>query len=160
MPALENAKREKARGKGRPSKFDRRMIDEAARLARYGATDAEMAAFWGVSVPTFYAWQKAHPEFLKALKDGKELSDGAVERSLFERATGYEHDAVKILQYEGSPVIVPYRERYPPDATSMIFWLKNRRPDKWRDKSELEVSDGDLAARLDKAYRRKKPAGV
>lgn len=146
----------KAKG-GRPSKFDPRMIGEARRLASFGATDAEMAEFWSVSVPTFYAWQKAQPEFLKALKEGKEKPDAAVERSLFQRATGYEHDAVKILQYEGAPVIVPYTERYPPDATSMIFWLKNRRPDRWRDKSEVEMT-GDLAERLDRAYQRRKPA--
>ena len=111
------------------------------------------AAFWGVTVKTFYNWQKEHPGFLHALKEGKEKPDAQVERSLFERATGYTHDAVKILQYEGQPVIVPYTERYPPDSTSMIFWLKNRRPDRWRDKSEVEVT-GDLAERLDRAYQR------
>lgn len=145
-----------AKGKGRPSKFDPRMIEEARKLAAFGATDEEMAAFWGVSVPTFYAWQKAHPDFLKALKEGKELPDAEVERSLLQRAKGYSHPAVKIFQYEGEPVIVPYTEHYPPDATSMIFWLKNRRPDRWRDKSEVEVT-GDLATRLDRAYQRRKP---
>ena len=138
---------------GRPSKFDERMVGEGRKLASYGATDEEMAAFWGVTVKTFYNWQKEHPGFLHALKEGKEKPDAQVERSLFERATGYTHDAVKILQYEGQPVIVPYTERYPPDSTSMIFWLKNRRPDRWRDKSEVEVT-GDLAERLDRAYQR------
>lgn len=146
-----------AKGKGRPSKFDPRMVEEARKLAAFGATDQEMAEFWGISVPTFYAWQKAHPAFLKAQKEGKELSDSAVERSLYQRALGYSHPAVKILQYEGRPIEVPYTEHYPPDATSMIFWLKNRRPDRWRDKSEVEVKDGDLAARLERAYQRRKP---
>lgn len=132
-------KRQIAKSKGgRPSKFDPRMIEEARRLASFGATDEEMAAFWRVSVKTFYNWQKEQPEFLQALKEGKETPDNAVERSLLERATGSSHPAVKILQFEGEPVIVPYTERYPPDTTSMIFWLKNRRPDRWRDKVDVD----------------------
>jgi DNA-binding XRE family transcriptional regulator len=146
-----------AKGKGRPSKFDPRMIEEARKLAAFGATDEDMASFWGVTVKTFYNWQKEQPAFLQALKEGKEQPDAEVERSLFQRAKGYSHPAVKIFQYEGKPIEVPYTEYYPPDATSMIFWLKNRRPDRWRDKSEVEVKDGDLAARLERAYQRRKP---
>ncbi len=147
-----------AKGKGgRPSKFDPRMIEEARRLAAFGATDEEMAAFWGIGISTLDNWKRDKPEFLGALKAGKEISDSAVERSLYQRALGYSHPAVKILQYEGRPIEVPYTEHYPPDATSMIFWLKNRRPDRWRDKTEVEVKDGDLAARLERAYQRRKP---
>lgn len=54
--------------------------------------------------------------------------------------TGFEHDAVKIFMPAGAkePAIVPYREYLPPDTTACIFWLKNRKPAEWREKSEVE----------------------
>lgn len=112
-----------------------------------GATDEEMAAFWQISVPTFYAWQKAHPEFLKALKAGKLGPDMEVAASLHHRALGYSHSAVKIMAVAGEVREVPYTEHYPPDATSAIFWLKNRRPNEWREKIETTsklVDENDL----------------
>jgi hypothetical protein len=54
--------------------------------------------------------------------------------------TGYSYDAVKIFQVEGRPLIVPYVEHVPPDPTAMIFWLKNRRKDRWRDFKATEIS--------------------
>jgi len=62
-----------------------------------------------------------------------------VVRSLFQRACGYSHPEDKIFQHEGNPVVVPTTKHYPPDATSAIFWLKNRDPANWRDKVEHEV---------------------
>ena len=64
--------------------------------------------------------------------------------SLYHRAKGYSHPAVKILsvaQGAGQPSEVqevPYTEHYAPDTTAAIFWLKNRQPKKWRDKQEVE----------------------
>lgn len=68
--------------------------------------------FWGIGISTLDNWKRDKPEFLGALKAGKELSDSAVERSLSQRALGYSHPAVKILQYEGRPIEVPYIEHY------------------------------------------------
>lgn len=121
---------------GRPSSYRPEFAALARKLCSLGAIDKDLAEAFGVSEQTVNAWKKAHPEFLEALKAAKEAADAKVERSLFERACGYTHEAVKILQHNGKPVIVPYKERYPPDATSMIFWLKNRRPDLWREKPE------------------------
>jgi hypothetical protein len=45
---------------------------------------------------------------------------------------------VKILQDKGVPIVVPFEQHYPPDTVACIFWLKNRRPDLWRDKVGLE----------------------
>ena len=77
-----------------------------------------------------------HPEFFQSLKEGKEGADARVAQSLYRRALGWEHEAVKIVAdaKTGTEHIVPYTERYPPDTTAAIFWLKNRRPDLWRDK--------------------------
>jgi len=142
----------KATGKkrtGRPSAFKPEYVKLAERFCLLGATDKDLAAAFGVSEVTINAWKKLHPEFLKSLKAGKEEADAAVANSLYRRALGYSHRAVKILtvaqgNHMGSTVEeVPYIERYPPDTTAAIFWLKNRRPDLWRDKQDLEHTGKD-----------------
>lgn len=126
---------------GRPTVYDPEKYPEQARkLCLLGATDAEMAEFFGVSEVTVNAWKGKHPEFLKSIKEGKLAADSDVASRLYERAMGYSHSAVKIFQYEGAPVEVDYTEHYPPDATSMIFWLKNRQPDRWREKVTQELT--------------------
>lgn len=122
------------RGRGRPSKYQPLFARQAERLCRQGATDADLAAFFEIALSTLYLWKLDHSEFSDALTRTKEVADDAVVQSLFRRATGYTHDAVKIMQDKGSPVVVPYVEHYPPDTVAAIFWLKNRRPDLWRDK--------------------------
>lgn len=126
--------------KGRPSAYKPEFIEQAKKLCQLGATDIELADFFGVTERTIYRWQIEHPEFCQALKLGKTAADDRIERSLFRRALGYSHEAVKILQNNGVPVVVPYTEHYPPDTTAAIFWLKNRRPGEWRDKREVEHS--------------------
>lgn len=135
---------------GRPSKYTEAYADTAAKLCRLGATDVELADFFAVDIATIYRWKLVHEEFCEALKVGKEAADERVAKSLYHKAIGYEHDAVKIFQNAGEPVIVPYREHVPPSDTAAIFWLKNRRPDEWRDRKELTGKDGaDLIPEVD-----------
>ena len=86
----------------------------------------------------------------------KPVADARVERSLFERATGYTFESVKIFcNKDGEVTEVPVLEHVPPDPTSMIFWLKNRNPNKWRDKSEVEIPGlSSLADSISKARKR------
>lgn len=128
---------------GRPTKFRPEMVEQSVKLCRLGATDQELADFFEVDVATIYRWKIEHQDFCEALKAGKEAADERVERSLFAKATGFEHDAVKILQHEGEPVIVPYREKVAPDTTACIFWLKNRRSREWRERTETALSNPD-----------------
>jgi len=125
---------------GRPSSFRKEYVDQAFKLCLLGATDAQLADFFGVTETTINNWKHAHPEFLASLKAGKEQADATVAQSLYRRAIGYEHEAVKIVAdaKSGAEHVVPYIERYPPDTTAAIFWLKNRRPGAWRDKREHE----------------------
>lgn len=127
---------------GRPSKFDGIDLEQVRMLATRGWTDAQMAEFFHVNPDTWHEWKKVHPEFSESLKDWKLEADNRVERALYERAIGYEHPEDKIFQYEGRPVVVATVKHYPPDTPAGIFWLKNRQPDKWRDKQELSVPDG------------------
>jgi hypothetical protein len=129
---------------GRPTKYDPAYVGQAQKLAKLGATDREVAEFFDVNEATIYRWKHEHPEFCEALKVGKETADARVEQSLYRRALGYSHDAVKIaVNAQGEVTQVPFVEHYPPDTTAAIFWLKNRKPDEWRDKVQNEHSGPD-----------------
>ncbi|WP_078601990.1 hypothetical protein [Thioclava sp. DLFJ4-1] len=126
---------------GRPPKYQDKYAKQAEKLCLLGATDQEIADFFEVDVRTVYRWKNDHDAFCQALKAGKETADDRVERSLFQKATGYEQEEVKIFMPAGAeaPVYAPFRAKYAPDTTAAIFWLKNRRPDEWRDKKEIEA---------------------
>lgn len=143
---------------GRKSSFKQEYIQLAENYALLGATDAEMADFFGVSEQTLNTWKKKYPAFLESLKKGKAVADANVASRLYNRAIGYDAKATKFATNEGKITDrVEYIEHYPPDTTAAIFWLKNRQPDKWRDKKEVEnqvklgdelesMSDEELAA--------------
>lgn len=128
------------RSPGRQSDFRSEYVEQARKLCLLGATDLEIADFFGVTVRTIYRWKGEREEFCQALKVGKAEADERVERSLFARANGYEHDEVDIRVVNGQIVQTPIRKFYPPDTVAAIFWLKNRRRDVWRDKIDHEHS--------------------
>jgi hypothetical protein len=82
--------------------------------ARDGLTDEQIAKNMGISVKTLYRWQEQYSQICQSLKKGKEVVDYQVENALLSSAL------------EGN-------------TTAQIFWLKNRRPDKWRDKQKEET---------------------
>lgn len=124
---------------GRPSRFKPEFIAQAEKLANLGLTDREMAEFFEVDERTIHRWKHDHPDFCHSLKVGKDQADARVEQSLYRRALGYEHDAMKIaVNAQGEITQVPFVERYPPDTTAAIFWLKNRKPEDWRDVNRQE----------------------
>lgn len=128
------------KGGGHPTDYVPKYAKIAFQMALLGATDAEMAAAFDVHEETVRRWKKAHKEFALALTRGKTEADANVAEKLYRRAMGYSHEAVKIFQYEGEPVIVPYTEHYPPDTQAASLWLRNRQPKLWRDKHDVEHS--------------------
>ena len=118
---------------GQPTAYRPHFVEQAAKLCLLGATDMELADFFNVSLATIKNWKFHYPEFLAALKSGKSYSDERVERSLFHKAIGYSFDAEEVFQYQGEIVRAKVRKHVPPDTTAAIFWLKNRRKDRWRD---------------------------
>ena len=125
---------------GRPSKFDKVDLRQVEKLACMGWTDAQMSDFFEVDERTWNNWKGKHEEFFQSLKGWKASADARVERSLYERATGYSVPEDKIFNDGGIPLVVPTRKHYPPDTTAMIFWLKNRDPENWRDKVDHALS--------------------
>lgn len=124
---------------GRPSKYDpERTPVQAEKLCRqFGADDQALAEYFEVDVSTISRWKNEHPEFKEALRRGKDAFDTErVEQALLHRAIGYSHPEDDIRVVNGEVVVTPTVKHYPPDTAAIIFWLKNRRRDRWRDKIE------------------------
>lgn len=127
------------------SKFKPEFIEQARKLAEMGHTDAEIAEFFEISLRVFHRWKSTHPELLQALRLGKTEADERVTRSLFQRAVGYSAPET-VVNFEkrkdkrGRTRVIThtaeFEKHFPPDTTACIFWLKNRRPEEWREKFE------------------------
>lgn len=81
------------------------------------------------------------------------MADAKVVASLYKRANGYSHPALDIRTVDGEVVETEYTKHYPPDTVACIFWLKNRRPDLWRDRKEFEHKGNvTLTALIEASY--------
>jgi len=127
--------------RGRRSDFSDALAERMLKLYREGKTDRQVAARIGVSPRTIANWKGQHPDFLQSLKEANDVADNLVEASLFNRATGYTHREEKIFLWEGQVIRVPTLKHIPPDVTAQIFWLKNRRPEQWRNAERAERED-------------------
>ena len=109
--------------------------------ARDGLTDEQIADNIGIRRETLIEWKKKYPNISNTLKRGKEVIDRQVENALLKRALGYDYEEVS-NKYENGVLTERKvtKKHVIPDTTAQIFWLKNRMPDKWRDKQNLEVS--------------------
>lgn len=130
--------------------------------ARDGLTEEQIAKNMGVSRSTLSDYKVKYPDILRAIKNSKEVADREVENALFNKATGYtvklkkpmkvrhvEYDEVsgrKVAEYERIEYIEE-EVHVPADTTAQIFWLKNRKPNEWRDK--VTVTDESSLEKLD-----------
>jgi hypothetical protein len=126
------------RGGGRPTLYHSKYAEIAQRMCAQGATRADLADRFGVSINTVVAWQYEHQEFSASCKRGRDAADDRVEQSFYERAVGYTYDTVKLLVVQGEVIREPIKEHVPPDPRAAEFWLRNRRPDRWKDAKQLE----------------------
>lgn len=135
------------KGGGRVTLYKDEYSTMAYKFCLLGATDSQLADLFEVSEATINNWKKDHEEFSLALKKGKTLADASVADRLYQRALGFEHpsEEIKVVSAgAGMPSLierVPITKVYPPDTTAAIFWLKNRRPKEWRDKTEVESNN-------------------
>ena len=126
--------------------------------ARDGLTDEQIAKNIGISRSTLNVWKDRYSDISDALKRGKDVVDREVENALLKRALGYEYEEVK-KKFECGVMTerTVTKKEVIPDTTAQIFWLKNRKPDKWRDKpdyedtSELDKLDAILKGLKDNA---------
>lgn len=105
--------------------------------ARNGLTDEQIAENMGISCSTLYDWKNKYSDISESLKRGKEVVDVLVENALFKRALGYEYKEVTKEDGVTTKVVTKHMA---PDTTAQIFWLKNRRPDLWRDRKNIDMN--------------------
>jgi hypothetical protein len=125
---------------GAPTKYKTEFNKQAYKLCLLGATDKELADYFEVSESTLNLWKINHEKFSESIKSGRVEADANVANRLYKRALGYEHKEDVIMQYKGAPVIVHTTKHYPPDTAAAFIWLKNRRSDKWMDKTVTDIN--------------------
>ena len=123
------------------AKYDYWISNDGLQLlagwARSGLTDEQLAHNMGIATSTLYEWKKRYPEISESLKSNKEIADIAVENALYKRAIGYQYTETT---KEAGKVVKTVVKEVVPDTTAQIFWLKNRQPERWRDKQEVQHS--------------------
>lgn len=142
-----------------PKKYDQWLTEEGllkiTGWARDGLIDKQIAHNMGIGASTLREWKGTFPEVAEALRKGKEVVDREVENALFKSAIGYTQTIrkpVKVRDVEYDPetgrkireverwVAVEEEIHVPPQVTAQIFWLKNRKPDQWREKNDLTLT--------------------
>ena len=124
-------------------------FDEIAGWCRDGLIDSQIASNLGVANATLSQYKVAHPELYELMRRNKTVADVQVENALFRRALGYEYDEVtkeRSMDADGNSSLVVtkvVKKTMPPEVGAICFWLKNRRPDKWRDKNHTEITGKD-----------------
>lgn len=159
------------------AKYDQWLTDEGLlRIrgwARDGLTNKDMAKNMRISVSSLKEWQKRFPEIQEALREGKDYADRVVENALYKSACGYTTTIkkpvkVKLVDYDpktGRKIretetwkLVEEELHFPAQVTAQIFWLKNRKPDQWRDRvdqMERTPSNGVLESLMELEKGRK-----
>lgn len=122
-------------------------------------TDEEMIAGMGVAASTFYRWRAQHDEIEDAITAGRtgalaQANNKAVEESLLERCLGgvktvrkgfkvkvvvYSDETGRRVREEEHVELVEEEVYVPADTQAIKFWLTNRAPEKWKNRTELSA---------------------
>lgn len=115
---------------------------------RDGLTNEQIMKNLGIGRDSFYRYKDKYSEFSDALKKGKEVADIEVENALFKRAIGYKYKEVikEVKEIDGkkSTYIKEVIKEMPGDVGAQIFWLKNRKSSKWKDKQDIDIEDNNV----------------
>ena len=137
---------------GRRGNYEEWLTDDALLIvqgwARDGLNDEQISKNMGIAPRTYYEWQERFPQLRQAIKKGKAPVDMEVENALLKRALGYDYEETitEIREAEEGKQVKHVRrvkKHMPADVTAQIFWLKNRRPGRWRDKIEAAPEVGN-----------------
>lgn len=116
--------------------------------ARDGLNDEQLCQKMGIATRTFYEWQNKFPQLRQAIKKGKDPVDVEVENALLKRALGYDYEETiteieEVDEGRQRKHVRRVKKHMPPDVGAIVFWLKNRKPHKWRDKIEAAPEEAN-----------------
>lgn len=146
---------------GRPTKYNPEFHPKLAEsLAANGLVNDQIAEKLEIDRATLYRWIDKYPEFCDALKNGKKNIDELVEESLFKSAIGYEVEETEIIARKDGddtrPIRIKKKKKHiQPNPTAQIFWLKNRKPEEWRDKKDVHITE-DAGEGIMAAFEKRK----
>ena len=129
--------------------YSEENVEKVRQWASSGLTRDDIAKNMGISTVSLWDWSRKSINLLNALKSGQTVADEIVENALFKRANGYSVDEEQIIygtNENGEQIILQkkiLKKHIPPDTTAQIFWLKNRKPNVWREKREVELSGNE-----------------
>ena len=141
-----------------------------AACAEMGATNEKLGKLFGVDTRIIVTWMGKYPEFGAAVRRGKDVYNiKTAEDCLNKRIEGYRYPE-KTTEIDGNGKIVSTKtttKHQPPDTTSIIFFLKNRDPKRWRDststdvtvKGAVEVTSPEISEKLKEIYSGIQKAG-
>lgn len=124
--------------------------------ARNGLSEEQIAHNVGISRSTLKDWKQKHSAISAALKRGKEVVDLEVENALLKSALGFTYNEVMTEESDDGIKKRVTKKMVLPNVTAQIFWLKNRRPEQWREKQP--PADGeieDIQSARDEVYGEK-----
>ncbi len=124
-------------------KYKPEYARHVTKYAELGATNRMLGAVFDVHEDTITRWRKRYPEFADAIEKAKAVADIQVEDALFKMATGYSYtvEEAKVMKdAQGNEHLesISLTRYETPKIQAIQFWLKNRRPELWRDRSEVE----------------------
>jgi hypothetical protein len=120
---------------GRPTKYKEEYNYQAYKLCLLGVTDKELSEFFNISESTLNLWKQEHLEFSESVNRGKLIADAEVAESFHKRAIGYTYEEETYEKGVHTKTVV---KEVAPDPGAALNWLKNRQPNKWRDKHEVD----------------------
>lgn len=129
----------------RKTKYDPETFPQVAEAwARRGLNDEQIAYNLGIGKTAFYEYQNRYPEFAEAVKRGKLPANLVMENAFFKKGKGFEYTerTVESVQKDGSVEIRNIKtttKYFPPDTAAAFIWLKNREPDLWKDKLDVDT---------------------
>lgn len=118
------------------------MFELLGKLSKSGLTDEQIGKVFSVERATISQWKKEQAKFSDTIEVNKDRFDnGAVKRSLFERAMGYTVPETKVFIVNGKPLKVEIEKHIIPDTTAQQYWLNNRQPDEWRSVNHIDYTN-------------------
>lgn len=144
-------------------KFSKEIIEKICKHLKAGSTITSACEAVGISRETFYDWMNKKPDISDTIKKAMAIPDKKVENALFKTATGSfrytERHYEQIKDAKGKAtemqLVKTVKKRGLPNVTAQIFYLKNRKPEEWKDRHELGLS-GNMLIKVISAVPRPK----